>query len=98
MHEHGLAKDLWPQLKQIADARDLGQIKHMELIVGMLYGVSAEVLIHSFIHAFQGTSFEGAQVLITIVEPGQEFIPPNSSQPTAAHGWELLVVRLDDEE
>ena len=65
MHEHSLARELWPQLKQIADARGLGRVRRLEMIVGMLHGVSAEMLVHSFAHAFEGTSFEGAEVLIT---------------------------------
>jgi Zn finger protein HypA/HybF involved in hydrogenase expression len=98
MHEHVLAKELWPQLKQIADARGLGRVRRLEMIVGMLHGVSSELLAHSFAHAFEGTSFEGAQVLITIVEPGQEYMPPHSSQPATAHGWELLIVRMEEGE
>jgi len=97
MHEHGLAKELWPQLRQIAEANGLARVTHLEMIVGLLHGVSAELLVHSFQHAFEGTCFEGAEVTVTIVEPGQEFTPPNSSERTTAHGWELLVVRLDDE-
>ena len=96
MHEHGLAKELWPQLKQIADARGLERVRRLELIVGMLHGVSAEMLVHSFAHAFEGTNFEGAEVAVTVVEPGQEFMPPNASQPTTAHGWELLIVRMEE--
>ncbi len=98
MHEHSLARELWPQLKQIADARGLGRVRRLEMIVGMLHGASAEMLVHSFAHAFEGTSFEGAQVLVTVVEPGQEFMPPNASQPTTAHGWELLIVRMEEGE
>ncbi len=98
MHEHGLAKDLFPQLKQIADARGLTRVKRLEMIVGLLHGASAETLVHSFTHAFQGTNFEGAQVIVTIVEPGQEYMPPYASQPTTAHGWELLIVRMEEGE
>jgi Zn finger protein HypA/HybF involved in hydrogenase expression len=98
MHEHGLAKDLWPQLKQIADDRGLVRVKRLEMIIGLLHGVSAEGLVHSFAHAFEGTNFEGAKVVITIVEPGQEFMSPNASVPTTAHGWELLIVRMDEGE
>jgi Zn finger protein HypA/HybF involved in hydrogenase expression len=98
MHEHTLAKDLWPQLKQIADARGMVRVRRLEMIVGMLHGVSSELLVHSFTHAFEGSSFEGAEVFITIVEPGQEYMPPNTSQPAVAHGWELLVVRMEEGE
>jgi Zn finger protein HypA/HybF involved in hydrogenase expression len=96
MHEHGLARDLWPQLKQIADARGMARVRRLEMIVGMLHGVSSELLVHSFAHAFEGSIFEGAEVLITIVEPGQEYMPPNASGPSTAHGWELLVVRMEE--
>ncbi|MCJ7544935.1 MAG: hydrogenase maturation nickel metallochaperone HypA [Phycisphaerae bacterium] len=96
MHEHSLATELWPQLKQIADAQGLGRVRRLEMIVGMLHGASAEMLVHSFAHAFEGTNFEGAEVLITIVDPGQEYMPPNASQPATAHGWELLIVRMEE--
>lgn len=98
MHEHSLARELWPLLKQIADAQGLARVRRLEMIVGMLHGASAEMLVHSFAHAFEGTSFQGAEVLITIVEPGQEYMPPSSSQPATAHGWELLVVRMEEGE
>ena len=70
----------------------------MELVVGMLHGVSAEFLEHSFEHAFEGSCFEGAAVQVQIVEPGQEFTPPGAAEPVAAHGWELLVTRLEGRE
>ncbi len=95
MHEHGLAKELWPQLKGIAETRGLRRVDCVEMIVGLLHGATAEFLAHSFEHAFAGTTFQGARVKITIVEPGQEFTPPNSDRPTAASGWELLVIKME---
>ena len=98
MHEHGLAKELWPQLKGIAEMKGLRRVHRMEMIVGMLHGVSAELLIHSFEHAFAGSSFQGARVTITIVDPGDEYTPPNSDRTVKASGWELLIVRMEGRE
>ena len=95
MHEHGLAKELWPQLQQIAQTKRLNRVQRVEMIVGMLHGVAADFLAHSFEHAFEGTSFEGATVEITIVEPAEEYTVPGSGQSQTATGWELLVTRLE---
>ena len=98
MHEHGLARELWPQLQGIARGKGLDRVDRVDMIVGMLHGVSADFLAHSFEHAFEGSNFEGAAVTIEIVDPGQEFTPPGSNEPTQATGWELLVVRLEGRE
>lgn len=98
MHEHGLARELWPQLKGIAETKGLRRVDRVEMIVGLLHGVTAELLAHSFEHAFAGSTFQGARVQITVVEPGEEFTPPNSDRPARASGWEILVVRIEGEE
>ena len=94
MHEHGLAKELWPQLQQIARQKGLTRVRRLEMIVGLLHGVSADFLAHSFEHAFEGSSFEGARVEITIVEPGQEFVV-RDGQAATANGWEILVTVIE---
>ena len=71
MHEHGLAKELWPQLRAIAEAKGLRRVYYLEMIVGMLHGVTAETLEHSFEHAFEGTGFQDADVEVVIVDPGE---------------------------
>ena len=98
MHEHGLAKELWPQLQQIAASKRLGRVYRVEMIVGMLHGVTADFLAHSFEHAFEGSSFEGAVMTIRIVDPGQAYTPPGASEPVVAGGWELLVTALEGSE
>ena len=98
MHEHGLAKELWPQLQGIAQIKGLRRVERVEMIVGMLHGVTAELLVHSFEHAFAGTSFHGAKVVVTVVDPGDEYVPPNSDRTMKASGWELLVVRMEGQE
>jgi Zn finger protein HypA/HybF involved in hydrogenase expression len=98
MHEHGLAKELWPQLQGIAETKGLRRIEAVEMIVGMLHGVAAEMLAHSFEHAFAGSNFQGARVTVTIVDPGDEYTPPNSDRSVKASGWELLIVRMEGEE
>ena len=96
MHEHSLARELWPQLKQIAEAKGLARVTRVEMVVGMLHGVSGEFLEHSFQHAFQGTSFEGAEMAITVVEPGQTMSV--GGENTTANGWELLITRIEGEQ
>lgn len=97
MHEHGLAKEIWPQLEGIARINEFKKVYYVEMIVGMLHGVTAEFLEHSFEHAFEGTNFQGADVDVTIVEIGQEYKPPGSNEKITANGWELLIVRIEGE-
>jgi Zn finger protein HypA/HybF involved in hydrogenase expression len=97
MHEHGLARELLPQLEDIAKSMGLIRVKRLDMTVGTLHGVSSEILIHSFQHVFEGTILQGTEVHIAIVDPGQEFVPPNSSERMTATGWELLVRLRGDE-
>ena len=98
MHEHGLAKELWPQLQQIAEQNEFTKVTRVEMIVGSLHGVSADFLAHSFVdHAFCGTKFEGAEMNVTVVDPEQEFVPPGQSDPIQAGGWELLISCMEGE-
>ena len=97
MHEHGLAKELWPQLQQIARAKGFAKVTRVKMTVGMLHGVAAEFLAHSFEHAFEGTDFEGAEMDITIVDPQQEFTPPGAAESMTATGWELLITTIEGE-
>ncbi len=97
MHEHGLARELWPQLEQIAANGGFVKVTAIDMIVGVLHGVSADFLAHSFEHAFEGTSFDGAKMKITVVDPGQQYRPPNSDESMAATGWELLITRIEGE-
>lgn len=95
MHEHALARELWPQVRSIAASSGFARVTYVEMIVGLLHGVSADFLARSFEHAFQGSSFEGADVEITIVAPGEEFRAPGRSDTQIANGWELLIVRIE---
>jgi len=97
MHEHGLAKELWPQLKQIA--RDLGfaTVSEVDLTIGSLHGASAEFLAHSFEHAFEGSSFDGAKVTVLVVEPGDAYAAPNVDEPQTANGWEIFITKIEGE-
>jgi len=94
MHEHGLARELWPQLKQIAETNEYVKVTRVDMTVGSLHGVSADFLAHSFEHAFEGTYFEGAEMNITVVDPEQEVELPGQA-PDKAGGWELLITRMD---
>ena len=96
MHEHGLAKELWPQLQQLAEAKDFAKVTRIDMVVGMLHGVSADFLAHSFEHAFENTNFEGAQVNITVVDPGEQLPTRDEDDPpSTASGWELMVTRIE---
>ena len=95
MHEHGLARELWPQLQQLAADRQLAKVTRVDMTVGMLHGVSAEFLAHSFVHAFEDTNFEGAKVNITVVDPGDELAAGEDAEASTANGWELMVTRIE---
>ena len=69
-----------------------------EMTVGLLHGVSADFLAHSLGHAFEGTGFEGAEVNVTVVDPGQEYDLPGADQPQTASGWELLISTMEGEQ
>jgi Zn finger protein HypA/HybF involved in hydrogenase expression len=97
MHEHGLANELLPQLENIAASMGLLRVTRMNMTLGTLHGVSSEVLIHSFQHVFEGTIFQGTEVHVVVLDPGQEFTPPNSPEPATATGWELLVSLTGDQ-
>jgi len=97
MHEHGLARELLPQLEDIAKSLGLIRVRRLDMTMGTLHGVTSEVLIHSFEHVFEGTVFEGSEVRVRLVDPGTEFTPPKSSQAATATGWELLVSLTGDE-
>lgn len=90
MHEHGLARDLMPELQNVARAHGLSRVTRVALDVGMLQGVEADFLAHSLGHAFEGTIFEGAHVDIRILEPGQTL--PGTE--TRATGRELTIRTL----
>jgi Zn finger protein HypA/HybF involved in hydrogenase expression len=93
-----LAKELWPQLLAIAEAKGFRRVVYVEMIVGMLHGVTADALEDGFEHSFHGSSFQGADVEISVVDPGEEYISPGTNEKTNANGWELLIVRMDGEE
>jgi len=95
MHEHGLAKELFPQMQKIAEDAGFAKVTRVEMIVGSLHGVTAEFLAHSFEHAFAGSSLQGAEVFVQLVDPGQQFTPPGAEKPATAGGWELLITRIE---
>ena len=95
MHEHGLAKELWPQLRQIAEQSGFVKVTRVDMAVGALHGVSADFLAHSFEHAFEGSNFEGAAMDIRIVDPGDVVRAPDRPDDMTATGWELLISRIE---
>ena len=97
MHEHGLAKELWPQMKALAEERGFKTVSRVEMVVGSLHGVTSDFLAHSFEHAFEGTNFEGAPVEITLVDPAESFTPAGAEKPMVANGWELMITAIEGE-
>ena len=95
MHEHGLAKELFPQMLKIAEDGGFVKVTRVEMVVGSLHGATGEFLAHSFEHAFDGTDFEGAKVDIRIVDPGERFTPSGAAESTTANGWELAITRIE---
>ncbi|MFA5863386.1 MAG: hydrogenase/urease maturation nickel metallochaperone HypA [Phycisphaerae bacterium] len=93
MHEHQLARDIWPELEKVARENNLSKVTHLILDIGMLHAVDPEFLLHSFEHVFESTSFEGTKVEINIIEPGQN-IPAENSGPALATGRELIIRKL----
>jgi hypothetical protein len=96
MHEHGLAKELWPQMQQIAADGGFVKVTGVDMVVGSLHMVQGDFLVHSFVdHAFGGTIFEGAEVNVRTVDPGERFTPAGSGEPRTADGWELMITRIE---
>ena len=92
-----LAKNFWPQLKDIASAKGYRRVFRVEMIVGSLYG-SADSLTQQFRGLFPGSAFAGAQMQITIVQPGQTYKQPEHDEELTANGWDILITRLEGEE
>ncbi|MBS3735255.1 MAG: hydrogenase maturation nickel metallochaperone HypA [Phycisphaerae bacterium] len=98
MHEHGLARELWPQVRQIAENQGFSRVNRIEMTVGTLHGVSADFLAHSFEHAFEEDDtgrFDETTVAVTTVDPGEPVTNPGADAPQAANGWELMITRIE---
>jgi Zn finger protein HypA/HybF involved in hydrogenase expression len=93
MHEHGLARDLFPEFQRAARLHHFSRVTRVVLDIGMLHGADADFLAHSFEHIFEGTIFEGAEVEIHILEPGQD-LPDTDGKAT---GRELVIRSLTGE-
>ena len=94
MDRSTLANALVSQLQQTAEIRALSQVTRVELVVGALYDVSAEMLVESFTRAFEGTIFDGADVEVRIVQAGETFTPPGSDEAVTASGFEIFIVEV----
>jgi len=97
MHEHRLARDLWPALERLAREHGLSKVTAVTIEVGMLHLVEEDFLRHSFEHVFEGTIFQGANMEIRILEPGQT-ITDAQNQPDVATGQELIIRRIAGEQ
>lgn len=96
MHEHQLARDVWPVLEQMARTHGLTKVTRVVLDVGIFHGATPEFLIHSFEHLFEKTPFQGAAVEINTIEPGQTIQDPNR-RPALATGREIIIRTLAGE-
>ncbi len=96
MHESGLAKELWPQLQQIAESSGFVKVTAIDMVIGSLHGVKADFLRHSFVdHAFIDTAFAEAELSITILEPGDTFKAPGQEELITATGFDLMITRIE---
>ena len=95
MHEHGLAKELWPQIRRLAEDRGLKKVERVDLVVGSLHGVAGDFLSHSLHHAFEGTIFDGCDVRVSVVEPGEPIAAEPGQPGGPAGGWELMITRIE---
>ena len=96
MHESGLAKELWPQLQQIAEHSGFVKVTAIDMVIGSLHGVKAEFLTHSFVdHVFVDTAFAGAELSISIVDPGDTFKAPGQEELITANGFDLMITRIE---
>ncbi|NLW86650.1 MAG: hypothetical protein GXY38_07225 [Planctomycetes bacterium] len=98
MDADAIADQIVPQLLAIAEARGLRRVNCVEMIVGVLYGVSQDTLVESLRRNFSSGPFVSAEVRVSVVSPGNEFVPPNSDSTVPATGWEMLILKLDGEE
>lgn len=92
MDRSTLANALMSQLQQTAEIRALSQVTRVQVVVGALYDVSAEMLVESFARAFEGTSLHGANAEVTIVQVGERFTPPGTDEAVTANGFEIFIV------
>ncbi|MFH1368159.1 MAG: hydrogenase maturation nickel metallochaperone HypA [Elusimicrobiota bacterium] len=67
MHEIGIARDLWAEIKKIAADKKLGKISGVAIVVGESAGIDAHLLEHSFKdHIFPGSFAEGAELALSV--------------------------------
>jgi len=95
VHEQSIAKELWPQLRQIAASNNFITVRRVDMMLGESYGAAAESLVQCFDVVFQGSCFDGAAVNITIIHAGQEYLPPGRGDRAVASGWEMLITALE---
>jgi len=81
-------------MQKIASGQGLTKVTGVELVVGMLHGVSADFFAHSLEHAFRGSIFQGSEIVVRVVEPGECFNIYGSSEPQLANGWELMITKI----
>lgn len=93
MHEHKLARDLFPQLEKIARENNLKKVNKVCIGFGMMHMVEPDFMIHSFEHVFEGTIFEGAAVEIKIINPGESI--KEGEDIRKARGDEIIIEKLE---
>ena len=95
VNEQRLAAEMFPELEAVAVMRDLAWVTRVAIVVGSMYGVSAEGLAEEFERVFVDTSFDDAAVEIVIVQPQEEIKAPGRDDMMIANGWELLITKME---
>ena len=90
-----MAATLWRQLPKIAEREDYVVISRVDFLVGSNYSIDGQALTQGLEPLFHGSCFDGAVVNVTVLAPGDEYIPPNQDQATTSNGWELFVSCLE---
>ncbi len=94
MHEHKLARQIFPTLQELAQKNNLKKITKVVIDFGMFHMVEPDFLAHSFEHVFEGTIFEGAKVEANTIEPGQKIEAEDGSEKLAT-GHEIIIRKIE---
>jgi Zn finger protein HypA/HybF involved in hydrogenase expression len=95
VNERRLAEEMFPELEAVAVMRGLTWVTRVEMIVGLMHGVSAEGLAEEFERVFEDTNFDDAIIEIVIVQPQEEIKAPGRDDMMIANGWELLITKME---
>jgi len=89
-----IVRNIWPQLRKIAENNEYVTVSRVEMKIGGGYGVDAAAIQAGFDRIFEGSCFDGAAVSVSILPAGQEYQPPGRSDRAVASGWEFLITSI----